>query len=244
MTTDKVERAIARFDRITETLDARGGTSGEAARRERQRLNRGLGRTAGRVGMAVVAVGVLTIVVGMVMPIGMFGFLAALALAVAIAALLIAMPVREGIAPPSVTPDLANGPMVDRFDSYLFRSRRALPAPAQAEIDQISAMLPRLKETLVRVETLDPAAQDARRLMSLHLPGLIDRYAKVPPGYRGTSDGEGVSLEQRLVDGLAAGRAKLVEVSDNLARADVAAFETQGRFIESRYGESDGPATN
>ena len=31
MTTDKVERAIARFDRITETLDARGGTSGEAA---------------------------------------------------------------------------------------------------------------------------------------------------------------------------------------------------------------------
>ena len=244
MTTDKVERAIARFDRITETLDARGGTSGEAARRERQRLNRGLGRTAGRVGVAVVVVGVLTIVVGMLMPIGMFGFLAAVALAVAIAALLIAMPVREGIAPPSVTPDLANGPMVDRFDSYLFRSRRALPAPAQAEIDQISAMLPRLKETLVRVETLDPAAQDARRLMSLHLPGLIDRYAKVPAGYRGTSDGEGVSLEQRLVDGLAAGRAKLVEVSDNLARADVAAFETQGRFIESRYGEGDGPATN
>ena len=244
MTTDKVERAIARFDRITETLDARGGTSGAAARRERQRLNRGLGRTAGRVGVAVVVVGVLTIVVGMLMPIGMFGFLAAVALAVGIAALLIAMPVREGIAPPSVTPDLANGPMVDRFDSYLFRSRRALPAPAQAEVDQISAMLPRLKETLVRVETLDPAAQDARRLMSLHLPGLIDRYAKVPAGYRGESDGEGVSLEQRLVDGLAAGRAKLIEVSDNLARADVAAFETQGRFIESRYGESDGPATN
>jgi hypothetical protein len=139
-----------------------------------------------------------------------------------------------------VTPDLANGPMVDRFDSYLFRSRKALPAPAQAEIDQISAMLPRLKETLVRVETLDPTAQDARRLMSLHLPGLIDRYAKVPPGYRGESDGEGVSLEQRLVDGLAAGRAKLIEVADNLARADVAAFETQGRFIESRYGEGDG----
>jgi hypothetical protein len=119
MTTDKVERAIARFDRITETLDARGGTSGAAAKRERQRLNRGLGRTAGRVGVAVVAVGVLTIVVGMLMPIGMFGFLAAVALAVGIAALLIAMPVRDGIAPPSVTPDLANGPMVDRFDSYL-----------------------------------------------------------------------------------------------------------------------------
>ena len=242
MATDKVERAIARFDRITETLDARGGTSRDAARRERQRLNAGLARTAGRVGLSIVAVGVLTIIVGMIMPIGMFGFLAAIALAVGLAALLIAMPVRDAIAPPAVTPDLANGPMVDRFDSYLYRSRPALPAPAQAELDQISAMLPRLKETLTRVETLDPAAQDARRLMSLHLPGLIDRYANVPAAYRGEVDGEGVSLDQRLTDGLAAGRAKLSEVADNLARGDVAAFETQGRFIKSRYGESDSPA--
>jgi hypothetical protein len=242
MATDKVERAIARFDRITETLDARGGTARDAARRERQRLNAGLGRTAGRVGISIVAVGVLTIIVGMIMPIGMFGFLAAVALAVGLAALLIAMPVRDAIAPPAVTPDLANGPMVDRFDSYLYRSRPALPAPAQAELDQISAMLPRLKETLTRVETLDSAAQDARRLMSLHLPGLIDRYANVPTAYRGEVDGEGISLNQRLTDGLAAGRAKLSEVADNLARGDVAAFETQGRFIKSRYGETDSPA--
>ena len=237
MSTDKVERAIARFDRVTQSLDARGGTARDAAVRERRRLNAGLGRTAGRVGMAIVAVGVLTIVVGLFTPIGMFGFLAAVALAVGLAALLMAMPVRKAIAPPAVTPDLANAPMVDRFDSYIFRSRPALPAPAQAEVDRIGAMLPRLKEVLGRVETLDPAAQDARRLMSLHLPGLIDRYAKVPAGFRGQVDGEGVSLEQRLVDGLAAGRTKLEEVAETLARADVAAFETQGRFIESRYKE-------
>ena len=242
MTTDKVERAIARFDRITETLDSRDGTARDSARRERQRLNAGLGRTAGRVGMAIVAVGVLTIIVGFIKPIGVLGFVAAVALAVGLAALLIAMPVRDAISPPVVTPDLANGPMVDSFDSYLYRSRPARPAPAQTELDQISAMLPRLKETLTRVETLDPAAQDARRLMSLHLPGLIDRYANVPAAYRGEVDGEGISLDQRLTDGLAAGRAKLSEVADNLARGDVAAFETQGRFIKSRYGETDTPA--
>ncbi len=241
MSTDKVERAIARFDRVTQSLDARDGTSRDAARRERQRLNAGFGRTAGRVGIAIAAVGILTIFVGLVMPIGMFGFLAAVALAVGLAALLIAMPVRDAIAPPNVGADLPNGPMVERFDSYLFRSRRALPAPAQTEVDKISAMLPRLKETLARVESLDPAAQDARRLMSLHLPGLIDRYVHVPAAYRDQADGEGVSLEQRLVDGLAAGRGKLEEVADNLAKSDVAAFETQGRFIKARYGESDGP---
>ena len=202
MTTDRVEKAIARFDRVTEALDARDGTARDAARRERQRLNAGLGRTAGRVGFAVAAVGLLTILVGLAMPIGMFGFLAAVALAIGLAAILIAMPVHEAIAPPTVTPDLPNPVMVDRFDSYLFRVRRALPPPAQAEVDRISALLPRLKETIGRVETLDPSAQDARRLMSLHLPGLIDRYVNVPASYRGEVDGEGVSLEQRLVVGI------------------------------------------
>ena len=243
MSTDKVERAIARFDRVTQALDARDGTARDAATRERQRLNAGLGRTAGRVGMAIVAVGLLTILVGFIMPIGMFGFLAAVALAIGLAALLIAMPVRDAIAPPAVTHDLPDPQVVDRFDSYLFRSRKALPAPAQAEVDRISAMLPKLKEVLGRVETLDPAAQDARRLMSIHLPGLIDRYVNVPTAYRAEADGEGVTLDQRLVESLAAGRAKLDEVADNLARGDVAAFETQGRFIQARYGEA-GPGSD
>lgn len=239
MTTDKVERAIARFDRVTQSLDARDGSSKDAARRERKRLNAGLGRTAGRVGLAIAVVAVLTIIAGLIMPIGMFGFLAAVALAVGLAALLIAMPAREAMAPIAVTPDLANGPMVDRFDSFLFRSRKALPVAAQGEIDAISALLPKLKETLTRVETLDPAAQDARRLMSIHLPGLIERYVNVPTAFRSELDGEGVSVDQRLVEGLAAGRTKFDEVAGNLARGDVAAFETQGRFIKARYGETD-----
>ena len=130
--------------------------------------------------------------------------------------------------------------MVERFDSYLYRTRRALPAPAQAQLDQISAVLPSLKQTLERIETLDPNAQDARRLMSVHLPGLIDRYMHVPPAYRSEQDGEGKTVDERLVESLAAGRAALAEISEQLARADMAAFETQGRFIQSRYGD-DGP---
>ena len=51
--TDKVERAIARFDRVTQQLDQRGGPAQAAARRERQRLNAGLGRTVLTVAVAV-----------------------------------------------------------------------------------------------------------------------------------------------------------------------------------------------
>jgi hypothetical protein len=235
--TDKVERAIARFERVTRQLDERGGPTREAARRERRRLNAGLGRVAVRTGVALAVIWLATIMIGFVRPIGMFGFLAALLLTGIVVATMIARGGRQAVSAPAPSTDLPNGVMVERFDSYLYRSRRALPAPAQAEVDAITKVLPSLKQTLERVETLDPSAQDARRLMSIHLPGLIERYERVPAAYRQEIDGEGKTVDQRLIEGLAAGRAALAEVSEQLARADVAALETQGRFIQSRYGE-------
>ncbi|MBW0007478.1 MAG: hypothetical protein JO335_07170, partial [Sphingomonas sp.] len=173
----------------------------------------------------------------LVQPIGMFGFLAALLSMAGVAAFLIARGGRTAVTAAAPSADLANGAMVERFDSYIYRARAALPPPARAELDAMARILPSLKQTLERVETLDPAAQDARRLMSIHLPGLIERYERVPPAYRQERDGEDKTVDQRLIEGLAAGRVALSEVADNLARADVAALETQGRFIQSRYGE-------
>ena len=234
--TNKVQTAIARFERVARHIDERDGPVRAAARRERQRLNADLATRFKRVGVAIGLVSIITILVGFIMPIGMFGFLAAVGLAIGIAALLAFSPSAETRAAAPAT-DLPNGEMVQRFDSYLYRTRRALPAPAQAEIDAISAALPALRQTLERVETLDPDAQDARRLMSIHLPGLVDRYLHVPAGFRSEQDGEGKTVDERLIEGLAAGRTALGEISEKLARADVAAFETQGRFIKSRYGE-------
>ena len=236
MTTERFDRVIERADRVMRQLDERDGAVREAARRERRRLNAGLMRRATRVGVAIGVISLITIVIGMVQPIGMFGFLAAIGIAIGIAALLGFMPSGKNnpIAPPA---DLPNGTMVQRFDSYLYRQRAALPAPARAEIDAISRILPSLKQTLERVDDLNPEAQDARRLMSKHLPGLIDRYVNVPPAYRGQKDGENVTVDERLIEGLAAGREALTEVSEKLAKSDLAAFETQGRFIKSRYGE-------
>ena len=233
---DKVGRALARFDRVTRALDERQGSVREAARRERQRVNADFGRRAARVGVAIGLISILTIIVGLITPIGMFGFLAAVGLAIGVTALMAVLPSHPE-ATRAPTADLPNGEMVQRFDSYLYRTRAALPAPARAEIDALSAQLGSLKQTLERIDTLDPEAQDARRLMSLHLPGLIDRYLHVPAGFRDERDGEGVTVNDRLVEGLAAGRVALNEISQKLARSDVAALETHGRFIKSRYGE-------
>ena len=182
--TDKVERAIARFERVTRQLDERGGPGRDAARRERQRLNAGMGRTVIRVAVTVAVIWLATIAIGLVKPIGMFGFLAALLVTGVVAGVLIARGGRQAISGPAPSADLPNGAMVERFDSYLYRARGALPAPARIELDAMSRILPSLKQTLERVETLDPSAQDARRLMSVHLPGLIERYERVPAAYR------------------------------------------------------------
>jgi hypothetical protein len=232
----RAHEVVAHASEVMARLDDRSGAAREAAKRERQRLNSDVARRFKRVGVAIGLVSLITIVVGLIVPIGMFGFLAAVGLAIGIAAMLAFSPSPERIAA-APTADLPNGEMVQRFDSYLYRARRSLPVPAQAVVDSISAVLPALRQTLERVETLDPNAQDARRLMSIHLPGLIDRYLRVPDSFRQQRDGEGKTVDERLIEGLAAGRNALDEIAEQLARADVAALETQGRFIKSRYGE-------
>lgn len=238
--TQRAELAIARADRVMASLDQRGSEARAAAKRERQRVNRALGKRMASVGIAVGVISLITIIVGLIMPIGMFGFLAAVGVAIGIAALLFFWPGESKA--PTVPTDASNGEMVQRFDSFLYRSRFALPAPAQTVVDGISAELGTLKSTLERVDAMDPDAQDARRLMSIHLPGLIERYGHVPAAYRTDADAEGLTVDERLVEGLDAGRTALKEVSERLAKRDMDAFQTQGRFIQSRYGEQDTPA--
>lgn len=233
--TARTDQAIARADSVIARSGPRDSVARAAARRERQRLNAGLGRTVKRVALAVLAVWIATMVIGFVKPIGLFGLIVAVAAGVILVGAMLAAS-RRPSAPALPAPDLPSGALVERLDSYLYRARAALPAPAQSEVDRMLATLPSLKPTLERIDPLEPAAQDARRLMGKHLPSLIDHYLAVPAAYRGESDEDGVSIDQRLVDALRAGREALDDAGERLARGDVAAFETQGRFIESRYG--------
>jgi hypothetical protein len=71
--------------------------------------------------------------------------------------------------------------------------------------------------------------------MGKHLPELIERYERVPPEYRHQRDGEGLTVDERLVASLDAAREALDDLGSRLVQQDRDAFETQGRFIESRY---------
>lgn len=233
------DEAIARFDewrwRVERTEAAR-----EARRRDVARSAASIGRRVANVGMAIVALIVATIAFGLIVgPIGITGLFVVMALMV-LALIAFSMWPAGDRAPVEYKEDLPNKAVVQRLDSFLVRRRPALPPPAAREADAISARLPLLEKRLEEVNPLDPLAQDARRLMGRHLPELIERYQRVPHEYRSERDGEGLTVDQRLTQGITAVREALDDLGRKLASEDVDAFRTHGKFIETRYREDEG----
>jgi hypothetical protein len=234
-----VEEAIARFDEYSARLDGHVPAPTSARARYYGRAMGGLVRRVATMGMAIGLLIVATIGFGLIVgPIGWTGlFIVALA-TLAILLLFSFWPTEPKRV--AYNEQLPTGAVVRQLESMLVRRRDALPAPAAQRADAIGAQLPLLESRLAEVDPLDPLAQDARRLMGKHLPELIDRYERIPAGYRQQTDGEGLTADQRLVASLDAARKALGEIGDKLVQGDRQAFETQGRFIESRYREGGG----
>ncbi|HYD36930.1 MAG TPA: hypothetical protein VEA60_04920 [Allosphingosinicella sp.] len=235
-----VEEAIARFDEYSARLDGHVPAASSLRRRYYGRAAGSFARRLATIGVAIGALIVATIGFGLVVgPIGITGLFF---VALAILAILLLFSFWPPSEPKRVAynEQLPTGTVVRQLESMLMRRRSALPAPAAQRADAIGAQLPLLESRLAEVDPLDPLAQDARRLMGKHLPELIDRYERIPAEYRRHTDGEGLTADQRLVASLDAARTALGEIGDKLVQGDRQAFETQGRFIESRYREGGG----
>jgi hypothetical protein len=233
-----VNEMIARLDDVVGRID-RTAASRAASRRDFSRGAAAVARKATNIGVAIGLLIAATIAFGMIVgPIGLGGLFAVAALMFLAVLLFSFWPGEKPVV--EYKEDMPNQAVVQRLDSLLVRKRAALPAPAASRIDAISAQLPLLENRLAEAQILDPLAQDARRLMGKHLPELIERYERVPPAYRHERDGEGMTVDERLIAGLDAAKTALDDLGRKLAHEDLSAFETQGRFIESRYKDSSG----
>jgi hypothetical protein len=233
-----VDDVIAKLDSTFARWDGRTPEAVGAQRRYYGRAVRGVALRVATMGAAILALIVATIAFGLIVgPIGWNGLfiVALLTLAILIGfSLWPAEPSRV-----AYSDELPTASLVRSLEDVLVRERRALPAPAARRVDAISAQLPLLESRLGEVDALDPLAQDARRLMGKHLPELIERYERIPAAYRHQPDGEGLTADQRLVSSLDAAKDALDDIGARLAQGDRQAFETQGRFIESRYKDPD-----
>ena len=233
-----VDEAIGRFEELAARYD--GNAPEDFARRRRYgRAARTAGKRVAGMGAAIAALIVATIGFGLLVgPIGWNGLFVVVLLTLAILVLFSMWPSEPKRV--EYSDEVPTKTVIRQLDSLLVRERTALPAPAARRADAIGASLPLLESRLAEIDPLDPIAQDARRLMGKHLPELIERYEKIPAAYRAEPDGEGKTVDERLVAGLDAAREALDDIGAKLAQGHREAFETQGRFIESRYRDPGG----
>ena len=197
---------------------------------------RSLGRRVARIGAAIAAILVAFTVVGMVMPIGIMGFLLMTVLLVAAVGGLAVWPSDR--APPAPPPDRLHTVDLKALPAqtgrWLDAQRPQLPAPARAAVDRIATRLDVLSPQLGRVDPADETALELRRLLGEQLPAFVGDYARVPAPLRG-QERNGRSPDRELVDGLSLIEGEIAAMTERLAQGDLDSLSTRGRYLEMKY---------
>ncbi|MBT0667130.1 hypothetical protein HT136_01950 [Novosphingobium profundi] len=144
-------------------------------------------------------------------------------------------------APRPRTGDLQGAELAELAGSteiWLESKRRALPNAAVDAIDMIGVRLEQLGPQLETLEPSGPAAREVRKLLSEHLPSLVESYTRIPASLRAKPGAGGLTPSEQLVDGLCVISDEIEAMSEDLSRNDVDALATRGRFLETKYVEA------
>lgn len=120
-------------------------------------------------------------------------------------------------------------------EAWLLDQRANLPANAFAPLDSIFVHLADLEMGLGDVGPNSTLAWEARRLLGDHLPRLVHAYCELPAAARADDPAH----EKRLIAGLETLVEALARLSKDVNRDRLMRFETQGRFLDSRYRDPD-----
>jgi len=230
---------------LTETEEFLRRNLGSSARREAkkrraQRQIEEFGRRARRAGLlAAGLLATLVVVSILVGGIGLLTFAVALPTVFLFALLSMFRPSgkRRAEAPRGEAPAaLALDELARRAEEWLLDRCDALPGRALPAADRIIARLAELQPCLAELDPGSLLAGDARRLIGRHLPRLVDSFLELPPSERATSS----ESSQRLIESLGIVADELGDLLAQASREKHLSFETQRRFIETRYKEDDG----
>ncbi len=139
-------------------------------------------------------------------------------------------------ADPAAAPALPLGALAARAEEALLDRCDALPGRALPAADAILARLNELQPHLDGLEPASLVAGDARRLIGQHLPRLVDSYLDLPESGRKP----GSESSQRFAESLGIVAQELDTLLETCCRDRQISFDTQRRFIETRYKEDDG----
>lgn len=225
---------------LAETEDFLMRQLGSRAAREAslRKVRRGVGEAARRVRRAasIFALLLLGLLIWSVAAggVGFLTWMIALPILFLVAAISLLWPTRQGRAP--VMADDPRRPvpldaLAGHCEEWLLDRCSELPRPALPAAEAILVRLQHLQPHLAGLPEDTLAAGEARRLIGGHLPRLVDSYAALPPEARGGENG------QRITESLGLVADELTRLCGDVEGCRTSAFETQHRFIESRYKE-------
>jgi hypothetical protein len=227
-----IERALL------ETEDFLHRQLGSRAAREmaKRKAKRGMGevlRRVRRAALIVLALMAALIGTSIFTSIGFFTWLLAIPTIFLAAFLSLFWPTRrrreEALSPARSGAPVQLDLLAGRTEEWLLERAEYLPRPALPAADFIIGRLRELQPELARVNPNAPVAGEAQRLIGQHLPRLVDAYLELPPHALGGENAERLSASLDTV------AEELERLSDDICRERGLKFETQTRFIESRY---------
>lgn len=139
------------------------------------------------------------------------------------------------------TGDLAQtrlGDLAGSTETWLESRRAFLPPRAQGIVDLIGSRVEQLAPQLERLREGEPAEREVRRLLAEHLPALVDGYVRIPLELRERPHA-GSTPERNLVEGLDVIAGELDTMTRQIARGELDALATRGRYLETKYREAD-----
>ena len=205
--------------------------------RDRQRRVTRIGQRLTRIALADAAILIAAVVIGFVVPLGLFGALAVMALLIAATVTLAVWPADRAPPPERLrTVDLRALPA--QTERWLQAQRPALPAPAMTLVDQIGVRLDTLAPQLATLGEGEPAAADVRKLIGEQLPDFVNGYSRVPAALRQVPR-NGKTPDAELIDGLKLIEREIGQMTEQLAQGDLDSLATRGRFLEIKYRGSE-----
>jgi hypothetical protein len=125
--------------------------------------------------------------------------------------------------------------LAGRTEEWLLDRCGQLPRGALPAVDTILSRLRDVRADLAALPPEAPVAGEARRLLDQHLPRLVDTYLALPPASRDLQS----ENSRRLSESLDIVADELTRLSAEAGQERAFRFETQQRFIETRYGSDD-----
>ncbi len=232
----EIERVLYQAEDFLRRNLLRPKSAREAQKRRARRKFEEVLRRLRRAGFILAGLLAALVLASIFTQIGLLTWIFALPTIFLVAFLSLFWPTRRAAAPASGRAAAAAIPLHDmsvRVEEGLVDRLDQLPTRALPAADTIVARLAELRPHLADLEPHSVAAGEARRLICDHLPRLIDSYLDLPPTLRAPN----AESSLRFGESLDLVAEELDHLLETCCRDRQLSFDTQHRFIESRYRE-------